>query len=132
MKGKQLLLIAGISLGLATSGAAYAQSSHNSGEPAHKPAAASQASKASFSQSELKEFAAVQKDLRQIRVKYRPKIKAAKSKKDARSVQMKAEKEMVTAIKKKGLSVAEYNKIARAYQSNANVRKKINTLVKNS
>ncbi len=126
MKGKRYLLIAGIVMGLATTGA-YAQQAQNSGKPAQ--ATTSQA-QAPIPHAKLQEFVDVQKDIRRIRGKYQGQIKSASSKKKARSIEMKAEREMVQAIKKKGLSVQDYNRIARAYQSNAKVRKKINNMAK--
>jgi len=126
MKGKRYLLIAGIVMGLATTGA-YAQQSQNQSQPTH--AAASKA-QAPIPHAQLQAFVDVQKDIRQIRGKYQGQVKSASSKKKKRAIEMKAEREMVQAIKKKGLSVRDYNKIARAYQSNAKVRKKINKMAK--
>lgn len=128
MKGKHLLLVAGLALGLAATGAQAQQGATNSGKPAQ--AASAQQSKVSIPKAQLQAFVDVQQDIRQVRGKYLGKIKAASSKKQKRSIQIKAEREMVKAIKKKGLSVKEYNKIARAYQSNAKIRKKINSMAK--
>lgn len=79
----------------------------------------------SFSDSDVASFADAVKDVQKIRQKYQPQMKNAKDKKEAQGIQMKAQKEMVAAIKDEGLTVKKYAAISKAIPNDPDLVKRI-------
>ncbi|WP_192954794.1 DUF4168 domain-containing protein [Gallaecimonas mangrovi] len=77
------------------------------------------------SDSQLKEFADAQKQLTGIRDDAMAKLNKSKDPKEAQKIQMQANQDMVSAVKKSGLSVKDYNSIARAMQNQPDLRARL-------
>lgn len=99
-------------------------------QAAPSAAQSAKAAKANISDKQIKQFVSVQKDFARIRQKYQGKLKASKSKEEARQIQSAAQKEMIQAINHKGMTVAQYNEIATAYRTDPSVRKRVESQFK--
>ena len=75
-----------------------------------------QANPATFSATQLQQFAKAAQQVFKIRQKYAPDVRAAGNEKDARALIDKAQAEMTTAIEKEGMTIAQYNTIIEAAQ----------------
>ncbi|PVY69974.1 uncharacterized protein DUF4168 [Tamilnaduibacter salinus] len=121
---KTILTTTALSLALLTGAPAMAQDS-NSGQASTQQ----QQQKASYNEADLQKFVEAQSGIKEVRNEYMPKIKNAEKKDKQRELQMSANDEMVSVIKKTGLDIKTYNAIATAYQSNADLREKINGMM---
>lgn len=121
---KTILTSTAVSLALLTGAPAMAQDS-NSGQSATQQ----QQQKASYTEADLQKFVEAQSGIKDVRSEYMPKIKNAEKKDKQRKLQMSANDEMVSVIKKTGLDIKTYNAIATAYQSNADLREKVNGMM---
>ncbi|PAV25913.1 hypothetical protein CF392_08540 [Tamilnaduibacter salinus] len=121
---KTILTTTALSLALLTGAPAMAQDS-NSGQASTQQ----QQQKASYNEADLQKFVEAQSGIKDVRNEYMPKIKNAEKKDKQRELQMSANDEMVSVIKKTGLDIKTYNAIATAYQSNADLREKINGMM---
>lgn len=115
-----LLLVGGVAL----------EASAATQQAAPTAAQSVKAAKTSISDQQIKQFVSVQKDFARIRQKYQGKLKATKSKQEARQIQSAAQKEMIQAINHKGMTVAQYNQIATAYRTDPTVRKRVESQFK--
>ena len=75
-----------------------------------------QAKPATFSATQLQQFAKAAQQVFKIRQKYAPDVRAANNDKDAHALIDKAQAEMTKAIEKEGMTIAQYNKIIEAAQ----------------
>lgn len=80
---------------------------------------------AQFSRSQIQKFARVQQKIRSISSKWRKKIRSENDQQKIQQYRQQANKQMIAAVKKSGLSVKQYNKIANAAQSNPQLAKRI-------
>lgn len=78
-----------------------------------------------FSDSQVQTFAKAESKVRSVRSQWESKLKNSKDKKTAMSNRRKAMQAMVKAVKSTGMSVSQYNKIAKAAQSNPKLAKRI-------
>lgn len=106
---------------LGGAGIAAAQAQHGSKHPSQ----AQKRQQPSFSDSDVKSFAHAVKDVQKIRRKYQPQMKNAKNKKEAQHIQMKAEQEMLAAIKGEGITVKKYAAISKALPNDPGLVKRI-------
>ena len=75
-----------------------------------------QAKPATFSATQLQQFAKAAQQVFEIRQKYAPDVRAASSEKDAHALIDKAQAEMTKAIEKEGMTIGQYNTIIEAAQ----------------
>lgn len=130
----KLLMSVAASLALLAAGPAIAQESQQSPESANSsggysdPAAAG-TQETNFNDQELKNFVAAQEGINSVRDEYMGKIEAADSQQKAQELQMEANDEMVTVIEDAGIDVQTYNAIATAYNSEPQVRNRVDALM---
>lgn len=111
-----------IALGLAATAApVFAQGTNTSGNSYSQ----SNAGATHVSQAEVQKFAKAQKDMRSLVSNSQQKIKNADNKKQARQYRQHMNKQIVQTIKKDGLSVKQYNKIAQATRNNHKLQQRI-------
>lgn len=77
------------------------------------------------SEEQINNFVTAQERVAEIGEKWSPRMENAESSEEANKARQSAQKEMVIAVKNSGLSVQEYNQIARAAQSDPELRKRI-------
>ncbi|EDM47031.1 DUF4168 domain-containing protein [Marinobacter algicola] len=130
----KLLISLTASLALLAAGPALAQENQQSPEATNPnggysdPASAG-TQKTNFTDSELKQFVEAQEGINNIRDEYMEKIEAADSQKKAQELQMEANDEMVTVIEDSGMDIPTYNSIATAYNSEPQVRNRVDALM---
>ncbi|WP_339804381.1 DUF4168 domain-containing protein [uncultured Marinobacter sp.] len=122
---KKFLTSATISLALLAGAPALAQAQQSGGQT--NPAASQQ--QTNFDDAELRQFVEAQSGINDIRDEYMAKIEAADSQEKAQELQMEANDEMVTVIDEAGLDIPTYNAIATAYNSEPDVREKVDSLM---
>ena len=77
------------------------------------------------SDAQLEKFSEAQSDVREVRKDWQDKLQNAESQEKAMQNRQKATQEMVEAVRDSGLSVDEYNGIAKAAQSNPEFAKRV-------
>jgi hypothetical protein len=122
------------SLALLASAPLMAQESQQSPETANTTGGYSDPASAGsgdtfFNDQELKQFVAAQEGISEVRDEYQEKIQAAGSREKAQKLQMEANDEMVTVIEDSGIDVQTYNAIATAYNSEPQVRNRVDALM---
>lgn len=78
-----------------------------------------------ISQSQIRQFAKTQKDMQPLVKKWQSKINQTQDKKKTQQYRQKMNEKIVKTIKKDGLSIQQYNKIARASQKNPQLSQRI-------
>ncbi|WP_404364025.1 DUF4168 domain-containing protein [Marinobacter sp.] len=121
---KKLLASASLSLALLAAGPVIAQ---ENSQGYNDPAAGAQ--QASYNDAELKQFIEAQKDINGIRDEYMTKIENVDSQEKAQELQIEANGEMAEAIDEAGLDIPTYNAIATAYNSNPQVRDRVDSMM---
>lgn len=121
---KKLLASASLSLVLLAAGPVIAQENSQS---YNDPAASAQ--QANYKDAELKQFIDAQKDINDIRDEYMTKIENVGSQEKAQELQIEANGEMAEAIDEAGLDIPTYNAIATAYNSNPQVRDRVDSMM---
>lgn len=130
----KLLVSITASLALLAAGPALAQEGQQSPEEANTsggysdPAAAGSQS-TNFNDEQLKQFVEAQEGINDIREEYMEKIEASDSQQQAQELQMEANDEMVSVIEDAGLDIPTYNSIATAYNSEPQVRNRVDALM---
>lgn len=105
---------------------------HAAGQTAQGQAGnAGKASHPHYSHAQLKKFVHAYKDISRIRSKYSQKIKGSQNASKVKSMQHRANKAMVGAIRKDGLSVKQYSQMAHSVQSDQHLRKKVAGMLQN-
>lgn len=126
----KLLISLAASMALLAAGPAVAQdSSQQSGDDGYENPAADSAQSADYDDEELKQFVEAQDGINDIRDEYMEKIESADSQEKAQELQMEANDEMVTVIEDTGLDIPTYNAIATAYNSEPDVRDRIDEMM---
>ncbi|KPP99896.1 DUF4168 domain-containing protein [Marinobacter sp. HL-58] len=130
----KLLVSLTASLALLATSPVLAQESQQNQESAdteedYSDQATSGSQDTNFSDEELKQFVEAQEGINEIRDKYMEKIEAADSQQEAQELQMEANDEMVTVIEDAGMDIPTYNSIATAYNSEPEVRDRIDALM---
>lgn len=130
----KLLVSITASLALLATGPALAQESQQSPESAdtsggYSDPAAAGTQDTNFSDQELKQFVDAQEGINGIRDEYMEKIESADSQQKAQELQMEANDEMVSVIEDAGIDVPTYNSIATAYNSEPQVRNRVDALM---
>lgn len=130
----KLLVSLTASLALLAAGPALAQESQQSPEATdpgggYSDPAAAGTQKTNFSDEELKQFVKAQEGINEIRDEYMEKIEGAESQQKAQELQMEANDEMVTVIEDAGMDIPTYNSIATAYNSEPQVRNRVDALM---
>lgn len=82
-----------------------------------------------FNDQELKQFVSAQEGINGIRDEYMEKIEAADSQQTAQELQMEANEEMISVIEDAGIDVQTYNAIATAYNSEPDVRDRVDSMM---
>lgn len=80
---------------------------------------------ASITDDQVKAFADAQSRVREISQKWSPKVNEAQSEEEAVQVQESARQEMIIAVQNTGLTLTQYNEIARAAQSDPKLQQRI-------
>lgn len=83
---------------------------------------------ATFTQDELKSFAAASVRVEQINNKWKPKITDAQGKPEQEKLRKQAMGEMVEAVQGKGLTVQRYNLIVLAMRTNPDIARTVESL----
>lgn len=112
-----------LAIALGASGAAVAQQSGAQGGA--QGGAQQQAPDIDVSDEQVESFAEAQNRVAEIGEKWTPRMQEAESSEDVQKAREQAQQEMVIAVENAGLSVQEYNQIARAAQADEELRKKI-------
>lgn len=112
-----------LAIALGASGAAVAQQSGAQGGA--QGGAQQQAPDIDVSDEQVESFAEAQTRVAEIGEKWTPRMQEAESSEDVQKAREQAQQEMVIAVENAGLSVQEYNQIARAAQADEELRKKI-------
>ena len=115
-----------IAVAMGTSGAALAQGGAGAGGGAAGAAPQQQAAPdIDVSDDQVSAFAEAQTRVAEIGQKWTPRMQEAESKEAVQKARQSAQQEMVIAVENAGLSVQEYNKIARAAQADEELRGRI-------
>lgn len=85
----------------------------------------SNSSASHISQAQIKKFAKTQKDMQPLVKKWQSKINQAQDQQKKQQYQQQMNARIVQAIKKDGLSIQQYNKIARASQKDPQLSQRI-------
>lgn len=130
----KLLVSLTASLALLAAGPALAQENSQDPESAdtdegYSDSASSDTENTNFSDEELKQFVEAQKGINEVRDEYMAKIEDAESQEKAQELQMEANDEMVTIIEDAGMDIPTYNSIATAYNSEPEVRNRVDSLM---
>ncbi|MFS1525000.1 DUF4168 domain-containing protein [Microbulbifer sp. 2304DJ12-6] len=88
-----------------------------------------EASKVSFSEPQLKQFANAYRAIVVLSREYAPKLKAASDIRQAEALNKEAQAKMVAAIEKTGLSKSKYQEIANSIKSNPALLEKVNKIL---
>lgn len=123
---KTLMTSVALSAALLVGGPAMAQETQNQG---YQNPAATGTQKKNYSDQELKKFVKVQENIGSIRDEFIPKIEEADSQSAAQELQMKANDKMVAAIQDEDMDIPTYNAIATAYNSEPQVRNRVDALM---
>lgn len=114
---------------LALSGTAMAQQDGSGAQGTMSQPQGAQEVKTDFSDSELKTFVDIQKDIGEVRNEYAQKIQTVDDEEKAQSLQAEARDSLINVVEEADLSVEQYNQIAQAYQASPEVREKVNQMV---
>lgn len=127
----KLLISLAASMALLAAGPALAQESseQQGGDEGYDNPAADSAESADYDDEELKQFVEAQDGINDIRDEYMEKIESADDQEKAQELQMEANDEMVTVIEDTGLDIPTYNAIATAYNSEPEVRDRIDEMM---
>lgn len=112
----------GLAIALGVSGAAVAQ---QSGAQGGAQGGMQQAPDIEVTDEQVEAFAEAQARVAEIGEKWTPRMQEAESSEDVQKAREQAQQEMVIAVENAGLSVQEYNQIARAAQADEELRQKI-------
>lgn len=107
-----------LAVALGASGAAVAQQSGAQG-------GMQQAPDIEVTDEQVESFAEAQARVAEIGEKWTPRMQEAESSEEVQKAREQAQQEMVIAVENAGLSVQEYNQIARAAQADEELRSKI-------
>ncbi|WP_166254468.1 DUF4168 domain-containing protein [Marinobacter salicampi] len=124
---KTLLASVTVSLAMLASAPAIAQQTQGSQQTQGNQQ--TQGAQANYDDKELKQFIDAQEDINEIREEYMGKIESTDSQEKAQSLQMEANEEMASAIDDAGLDIPTYNAIATAYNSQPEVRNRIDSMM---
>lgn len=113
---------AGLMLALAAT--AQAQGQGDQGARGAPPATQQQET-IDVSKQQLETFVEAQENLVEVRREWRGKMQSAEGQEAKQQARSNAQEAMVSAVKDSGLSVDEYNKIARAVQSDPELQKQV-------
>ena len=119
---KKLLTSMTMSLALIAAAPAIAQ------EEGYSDPAAAGTQKTNYDESDLKQFVEAQEAINGIRDEYITKIENTDSQEKAQSLQMEANDQMAESIDDAGLDIPTYNAIATAYNSEPEVRERVDAL----
>ncbi|MBF9000226.1 MULTISPECIES: DUF4168 domain-containing protein [Vibrio] len=111
-------------------GAGVSTSALAAGQQTAQPQAQTQAQNVKVSDKELSLFVEAEKSVNSIRQSAISKLGQTKDQNAAQKIQQQANESMVKAVKDTGLSVQDYNKIARALQTDKDLRSRISQLQK--
>ena len=126
---KKFLTSATISLAMLAGAPAIAQAQQTTGQSAQSPAQPATQQQTNFDDQKLRQFVEAQSGINDIRDEYMQKIEAADSQERAQELQMEANDEMVSVIDDAGLDIPTYNAIATAYNSEPDVRERVDSLM---
>ncbi|WP_052368122.1 DUF4168 domain-containing protein [Algiphilus aromaticivorans] len=110
-----------LAIALGASGTAVAQNQGGSAQGGMQQ----QAPDIDVSDEQVESFAEAQSRVAEIGEKWTPRMQEAESSEDVQKAREQAQQEMVIAVENAGLSVQEYNQIARAAQADEELREKI-------
>lgn len=125
---KKLLTSATVSLALLAAPAAFAQAQSTGQTSQSSPASSAQQSP-DFEDAKLRQFVEAQQGINDIRDEYMTKIEDASSQEQAQELQMEANDKMVSVIEDAGLDVPTYNAIATAYNSQPQIRDRVDSMM---
>lgn len=130
----KLLVSITASLALLATGPVLAQDSQQAPKSANTEGGFSEPASAgtqdtNFNDQELKQFIEAQEGINGIRDEYMEKIESADSQQNAQELQAEANDEMANVIEDVGIDVPTYNAIATAYNSEPQVRNRVDALM---
>ena len=79
-----------------------------------------------INQQQLQTFATAALEVQRISDDYQSKFEASNTPQERQKIQQEATDKMTKAVEEQGLTVDQYNQVARAAQADANVAKQIN------
>lgn len=116
-------LVAGLlALGLAPA-------AHAADTDADSEAASASEEPAPISDQQLEQFTLALTDIREIRMKYIPRLKAATSQEERQQLKQAGQQEMVEAIRDKGLGIQEYNRIGSRLGNEKELRQRMKAML---
>jgi len=112
---------------LAVAGPVFAQGGQGAAQQSQQGAAAQRAAPAAgdITDAQIEKFSDAQKEMLDVRSEWQGKMQNAKGEKAAMQQRQMANQAMVEAIQDSGLTVDEYNGIAKAAQSNPQIAQRI-------
>lgn len=114
-----------LAIALGASGTAVAQQQSGAQGGGGQGGMQQQAPDIDVSDDQVESFAEAQARVAEIGEKWTPRMQEAESSEDVQKAREQAQQEMVIAVENAGLSVQEYNQIARAAQADEELREKI-------
>ncbi|QXO19193.1 MULTISPECIES: DUF4168 domain-containing protein [Vibrio] len=108
-----------------TATSAFAAQEGQAQQQQQQAAAPQQAQPIEVNDEQLEQFAEAQASVNEIRVDAMTKLKNSEDPKEAQEIQQQANQEMVDAVQDTGLSVEDYNLIARAVQNDTSLQSRL-------
>lgn len=108
-----------------TATSAFAAQEGQAQQQQQQAAAPQQAQPIEVNDEQLEQFADAQASVNEIRVDAMTKLKNSEDPKEAQEIQQQANQEMVDAVQDTGLSVEDYNLIARAVQNDTSLQSRL-------
>ncbi|WGY46466.1 DUF4168 domain-containing protein [Vibrio sp. ABG19] len=108
-----------------TATSAFAAQEGQTQQQQQQAAAPQQAQPIEVNDEQLEQFAEAQASVNEIRVDAMTKLKNSEDPKEAQEIQQQANQEMVDAVQDTGLSVEDYNLIARAVQNDTSLQSRL-------
>jgi len=129
-------LLVSIIASIALLAAAPAMAQQNQQSPAatddassYSSPAAAATQKTNYTDAELEKFITAQEGIAEVREEYIDKIESTDSQQEAQALQMKANDGMTSVIEDVDMDIPTYNAIATAYNSEQELRKRIDALM---
>lgn len=87
---------------------------------------------ASFSQKDIKSYAVAALHVQQVAQRYQPKMSAAQSMQQKKTIQTSAVKQMAAVVRSQGLTVQKYNAINAAVRTHPKLAKQVNNYMRSA
>jgi biopolymer transport protein ExbB/TolQ len=131
LKWPSLALATTMMLGFAGATAVHAQSNQQQAQQQQQRQQQAPSAQ-NFSDEELKAFAGAAQQVQAINRNFQSRFQSAESPEKRQQLQQGARQEMVSAIQEEGLSVEQYNQIAKAAQGDPDLAEQVQAYMSNS